>query len=238
MNTIVTRNLSIVLAVSFAALCLSTASAQRESDSGEAKRGAWQPDPQDRSAYRDIVDLNIFLADRRGLAKKVERERNPLPVKDPKVEVIETKEADSPPPPPNPDTLWRLTGIGRDQDGATAFIEHMETGELSRVTKPMDFSIGEITTIGYDAIIYVVEDEERMIRVGESLVGQPVVLAEEKTDTRDTTDGTTEPATSTAAEPAADGAAQPTTGTTISGSAADRLRLLRERREREQGNGP
>lgn len=222
MNTIVIRNLSTVLAVGFLALCLNSALAQREpSESSSPSRGAWQPAQQDRTAYRDIVDLNIFLADRQGLAAKVDRERNPPAVKGPEPVATETEEVEE--TPPNPDTLWRLTGIGRDRDGATAFIEHMETGELSKVTKPMDFSVGEITTIGYDAIIYVVEGEGRMIRVGESLVGQPALPAAAATPAAgDATGATTET----------------TTGATTGGSAADRLRLLRERREREQGSAP
>ena len=81
-----------------------------------------------------------------------------------------------------------------------------------------------------------------MIRVGESLVGQPIVMAEEKSATDDATGETAERASGTTTEPAtdttADETARPITGTTTSGSAADRLRLLRERREREQGNGP
>lgn len=215
MKTFVTRHLLLLMLLGFTALYLNNAWSQNEQpDATKPKRGAWQPEQQNRSAYRDIVDFNIFLADRRRLAEQVDRERNPPAPSDPQPVATEPEAEDSP---PDPDTLWRLTGISRDRDKTIAFIEHVETGELARISKPMSFSLGEITTIGYEGIIYVVDDKERMIRVGESLIGQRVTPTASSTST---TDGTAE-----------EGENKPT-----SGSAADRLRQLRERREREQGN--
>eukprot|EP00752_Nemacystus_decipiens_P014029 g12465.t1 len=132
-------------------------------------KGAWQPPNDDQSAYRDIVDFNIFRSDRSKLTAQVERDRNP--VEPPKrTEPTHTVEK----PPPNPDAAWRLAGISHDKNGAVAYIENTGSGELARVEGAADFSLGKITTIGYDSIIYVIDENPRVVQVGQTLVGDRV----------------------------------------------------------------
>lgn len=181
--------------------------AARDSDQ---PKGAWQPPDEDRAAYRDIIDFNIFRSDRRRIAEDVDRQRNPPTPRDttPTEAVAASEEK-----PKDPDASWRLSGISHDADGSIAYIEHTETGELARVMGEDDFSAGRISTIGYDALVYTIDDTKRVIRVGETLLGQRA-----------------RPAGSTG------------TGSSSSGgkpaSLEDRLRELRERRAREQGEAP
>ena len=203
----------VVMLLATAWLGLAQAAERAEGDGAEApRRGAWQPSDEDRAAYRDIIDFNIFRADRKRLAEQVDRDRNPPEPKDPGPrETVETVED-----PPDPDSLWRLTGISHDDEGATAYIEHAGSGELTRVEGAAAFSVGQIKTIGYDALVYVVEDQQRIIRVGETLIGERIAPPKTSTGTSSTTSGKS----------------------IRDMSPAERLRMLRERREREQGNAP
>ncbi|MFN3167812.1 MAG: hypothetical protein ACE37H_12185 [Phycisphaeraceae bacterium] len=170
-------------------------------------RNAWTPPEVDRSAYRDIVDYNIFRADRKRIAQEVDRERNPPPPRDdtPR-EVVRTEDT-----PPDPDADWRLAGITHTPEGVVAYIENTKSGDLSKLTEPAAFSQGEITAIGYDAVMYVVAGEQRVISVGQTLVGTRV---------------------------APPGGSSRSTGNSKRDAdltPAERLRMLREQRAREQG---
>jgi hypothetical protein len=176
-------------------------------------RNVWTPPQVDRSAYRDIVDYNIFRADRRRIAQEVDRQRNPPPPRDdtPR-EVVRT--TDDTPPPPDPDSFWRLAGITHTPQGVVAYIENTQSGDLSKLIEPGEFSQGEVTAIGYDAVMYVVEGEQRVINVGQTLAGTRVALP---------------------------GGTSRSSGGSKSGgdlSPAERLRMLREQRAREQGTTP
>lgn len=178
------------------------------------KRGAWQPGEEDRDAFRDIVDFNIFRADRKRLADQVDRDRNPPEPRDPgddrRVPVVDDT------PPPDPDSFWRLTGITHAGTGTIAFFENTKSGELSRIARATEFSLGEITTIGYDKIVYVVQDEQRVIQIGETLLGVRASPGASSSGTSTTSRSKDKPS---------------------SGSVEDRLRALRERRAQEQGEG-
>jgi|GEM_PF-2679128 len=180
-----------------------------------AERGAWQPAAEDPQAFRDIVDFNIFMPDRRKIADKVDRDRNPPP---PHAITTKVEEVADEPPPPSEDSFWRFSGTGQDAEGLIVFIENIKSGELVRVTGPAVISLGKVTQISNDAIVYVVDSEQRTIRVGESLLG-----------VRITPPGATLRTTSSSSSGSTSGS---------SGSALDRLRELRERRARELGNAP
>lgn len=184
--------------------------AQAAGEDNAKPKGAWQPPTEDRAAYRDIVDLNIFRSDRRRLAENVERERNPPTPRDTTSrEPVKVTEAT----PKDPDASWRLSGISHDPDGAIAYIEHTETGELARIEAEDDFSAGRISTIGYETLVYTVDATPRTIRVGETLLGERVRPA----------GAATSGSSGSSSKPA---------------SLEDRLRELRERRAREQGEAP
>lgn len=172
-------------------------------------KGAWQPPDEDRSAFRDIIDFNIFRSDRRRLADDVDRKRNPPPPRD----TTPTQVVEDPEEPKDPDASWRLCGISHDADGSTAYLEHTETGELAKIMGEDDFSAGRISELGYETLVYTVDETRRVIYVGETLLGQrerPAITA-------------TSGSSSTSDKPA---------------SLEDRLRALRERRAREQGETP
>ncbi len=200
-------------------VCLGRGDALAQTDTADAddapRRGAWQPPEEDRSAYRDIVDFNIFRSDRSRLAQQAGRERDPSEPSGPgDPEPTEPVRGDAP---PSPDSFLRFAGTGHDPDGAVAFIENTKTGEMTRIDGPTVFSLGEITAIGYDAILYVVDGEQRKVLVGQTLLGERV----------------TPPGASTTPSGGSGDAKPPKPG-----SLEDRLRLLRERRAREQGNAP
>ena len=180
-----------------------------EGSPDKPRKGAWQPPDEDQSAYRDIVDFNIFRSDRSKLAAQVERDRNPPELRE-RVEPTRTEEE----PPPNPDAVWRLSGISHDKNGAVAYIENTGSGELSRIEGAADFSLGKITTIGYDSVIYVIDDKPRVVRVGETLAGDRVT-----------------PPGATTTSGASGTSDRPT-------SLEERIRALRERRARELGETP
>jgi len=179
----------------------------------EKPRNTWTPPEVDRSAYRDIVDYNIFRADRRRIAQEVDRQRNPPPPReDTPREPVRT--TDDTPPPPDPDSFWRLAGITHTPEGVVAYIENTKSGDLSKLIEPGEFSQGEVTAIGYDAVMYVVDGEQRVINVGQTLLGTRVALP---------------------------GGTSRSSGGSRSGddlSPAERLRMLREQRAREQGTAP
>lgn len=172
------------------------------------RRGAWQPADEDRSAYRDIIDFNIFRSDRRRLAEKVDRDRNPPPPKSttPRETVDKDPEA-----PRDPDADWRVAGITHSPEGPVVFMENTASAESVRLDGPGAFASGEITDIGYDKVVYAVHSESRAINVGQTLLGQRSVVS----------------------------SAPKTTGSSKGGgSAADRLKALREKRARELGGPP
>lgn len=183
---------------------------QAEGDTKPKPRNSWQPPQEDRSAYREIIDLNIFRSDRKQLANKAERDRNPTKPREPdKTEPVRVVEK-APANPANPDALLRLTGIGHTAQGVVAFIEHTESGELSSLTGPNAFSQGQVTDIGYRSVVYVVDGQRREINIGETFVGERAVLASDSPVGSDSS--------------------------SKSGlSPAERLRLLREKRARELG---
>lgn len=178
-----------------------------EASPADPDAAPWQPSQADRSAYRDIVAYNIFRADRRRIAEQANPDRNPPETRPSEPEQAAEKD------PPHPDTTWRLTGISHAPDGSVAYIEHTDTGELSRLAGPGQISDGQITTIGYDAVIYVIDDEQRVIHVGETLMGE-----------RAQRDGS--PST------------KPRRSAGKDASVQERLRALRERRARELGESP
>jgi hypothetical protein len=198
--------------VSVACLLLAATSHWLNAANGdEAKpEGAWQPPEQDRAAYRDIIDFNIFRSDRRRIAENVDRQRNPPTPRDttPRetVEVVEET-------PKDPDASWRLSGISHDADGAVAYIEHIETGELAKINGEADFSAGRISTIGLESLVYTVDDTQRTVNVGETLLGERLRPA----------GSTTAGSSGSSSKPA---------------SLEDRLRKLREQRARELGQAP
>ena len=114
--------------------------------------------------------------------------------------------------PADPDAAWLLVGLSHDPDGAVAYIENTKSGEVVRLAGPSAFSQGEVTALGYDTLVYKVEDQQRMIRVGQSFVGTEV-------------------------QPAASTGSSSESGKTSSGAGSlqDRLRALRERRAQELG---
>lgn len=193
---------------------LGTAVAQRgNADEKAPKKGAWLPPEEDREAYRDIVDFNIFRSDRGAVTRAVDLDRNPPEPREPTRRPTE-RTVDR--PPPNPDASWRLTGISHDErSGAVAYIEHTSTGKLSRIEGPKAFSQGEITAIGYDAIVYVVETDQRVVQIGETLVGERVLP-----------------------KGATPGTSRSSRGSSSGGSLQDRLKALREQRAQEQGTAP
>lgn len=201
-----------------AAVCVGiSAQSAREADASDKPKqnDAWQPPKVDHSAYRDIVDYNIFRADRRKLADQVDRDRNPPPPRDNTPREI-PREVEK--PPADPDSFWRLAGITHAPSGVIAFIEHTTTGDLTRLTGPGEFSKGEVTSIGYDAVVYVINDEQRTIRVGQTLLGERVT-----------------PAGSSSSGSSKSGSSSSSKSDL---SPAERLRLLREQRAREQGETP
>ena len=213
MKTFKTTTLgTLVPLVAIALIALGAALVRAQAGDDEpAVKGAWQPADEDRSAFRDITDYNIFNADRRRIAERVDRERNP-----PKPRGTETT---APQPvqetPADPDTLYRLAGISHDAEGPIAYIEHMGTGELARVQGPSDFSLGKITVIGYESLVYVVNDDQRSVSIGENLTGQRATPANAAAG------GSTSTVGADAPKP---------------GSREAILKAMRERREREQGN--
>ena len=167
-------------------------------------RGAWVPVDEERSTYRDIVDYNIFRADRSAIANKVDRDRNPPKPTDPKPVVEKPVQA-----PADPDASWLLVGLSHDKDGPVAYIENAKTGENLRLNGPAEFSKGEVTAVGYDAVSYEIQGQQRIIRVGQNFVGSQAQHAGE-------TSGSS--SSSKASK---------------SASPQERLRALREQRERE-----
>lgn len=180
-----------------------------EGGADKPRRGAWQPPEEDQSAYRDIVDFNIFRSDRSKLAAQVERERSPAQPRE-RSEPTRTEEK----PPPNPDAAWRLTGISHDKNGTVAYIENTGSGELALIEGAAEFSLGTITTIGYDSLIYVTDDQPRVVRIGETLAGDRVTPPG-ATTTPGSTGSSDRPA-----------------------SLEERIRALREKRARELGETP
>jgi len=167
----------------------------------------WQPSQADRAAYRDIVAYNIFRADRRRVTEQANPDRKPPEPRPREPEQVAEQQ------PPHPDTAWRLTGISHAPDGAVAYIEHTGTGELSRLEGPGPISDGRITTIGYDAVMYVIDDQKRVIRVGETLMGERDRPADPSSTKRPRSAGK-------------------------DASVQERLRALRERRARALGESP
>ena len=183
-------------------------------DNGEnrsAVKGAWQPRDEDRSAFRDITDYNIFKADRRRIAERVDKERNPPQPSD----TVTTRPEPVEETPADPDTRYRLTGISHDAAGPIAYIEDTATGEVSRVQGPADFSQGKITVIGYETLVYVVDDDPRRVLIGQNLTGQVATPANVVSSGTPSTGGADTP--------------KP-------GSREAILKAMRERRERELGN--
>lgn len=203
--------LMLLLTLAVAGLGQAIAS-ESEGDTPRKPRNRWQPPEVDRSAYRDIVDFNIFRSDRKRLADQADRDRNPPPSETSEPAPVQEIEKT----PPNPDSLLRLTGIAHTPQGVVAFIEHTTSGELSRLTGPERFAQGEVTDIGLRSVLYVVADEQREINIGETFVGERVVPA---------------------GYPVA-GTDNPSSGNTSNLSPAERLRLLREKRARELGTTP
>jgi hypothetical protein len=164
------RRLAIAMCGAFAILAIGASFVDADSDSATASamKGAWQPRDEDRSAFRDITDYNIFRADRGRIAEQVERERNPPEPQQP----VATTQVTEPQEPADPDASYRLTGISHDAQGPIAYIEQTDTGELTRLRGPSDFSLGSITVIGYDTLVYVVAGEQRRIAIGQNLTGQ------------------------------------------------------------------
>jgi hypothetical protein len=213
MNTLKTTVVRVLIPLVAVALIVIGATLVH-AEAGEDKptvKGAWQPADEDRAAFRDITDYNIFNADRRRIAERVDRERNPPePKNTEKTDPVPVEED-----PADPDTLYRLAGISHDAEGPIAYIEHTGTGELTRVQGPSEFSLGKITAIGYEKLVYVVDDDHRSVSIGQNLTGQ-----------------TATPATTTAGGSTSTGGAD----TPKPGSREAILKAMRERRERELGN--
>lgn len=193
-------------------VCLGVSAIADEAERRITPRNAWVPPAVDREVYRDIADYNIFKADRLTIARQVDRERQPPAVEENEPPV--TRAIDTPPPPPDPDTFWRLTGITQTPKAVVAYLEHTASGELVRLDQPAAFSKGEIKSIQPDAIVYMVGQERRLIQIGQSLLAERVIPA-----------GTTRSSNTESKN-------------TSNLSAADRLRLLKEQRAREQGTAP
>lgn len=204
-------NITMRLLIPSTALALVAVAYAASGDDKPVIKGVWQPPEEDRSAFRDIIDYNIFNADRRRIADRVDRERNPPEPR----ETVTTRPDPVQEAPADPDALFRLAGISHDREGPIAYIEHTSTGELSRIQGPSDFSLGKITVIGYDALVYVVDDDQRSVSIGQNLTGQSA--APGGVSASGTTDDTGE---ADAPKP---------------GSREAILRAMRERRERELG---
>ena len=213
MNSLKTTNRwMLVPALAIALIVFGAALARAQAgDDKPAAKGAWQPPEEDRSAFRDITDYNIFNADRRRIAERVDRERNPPVPRDTETTEPDPVQED----PADPDTRYRLAGISHDAQGPIAYIEQLDTGALSRVQGAADFSQGRITVIGFDTLVYVVDDEERSVVIGQNLTGQRATLAGEAEV------GSAHTGDAEAPKP---------------GSREAILKAMRERRERELGN--
>ena len=173
----------------------------------DAPRGAWTPPQEDISDYRDIVDYNIFRSDRTAIARKIDQQRNPPKPTEPRPIVT------TPVTPSNPDASWLLVGLSHDSDGEIAYIENAESGEMLRLMGPAAFSQGEVTEIGFDAVVYKIDEQQRIIRIGQNFLG---AKAEPRPDAGGTASSTKQ-------------------STSKPGDLQDRLRELRERRARELG---
>lgn len=179
---------------------------------------AWKPRTLDRAAYRDIVDYNIFRSDRQRLADAVDRNRNPQP---PSVRPTHTEPVRAEDP-PHPDSYWRLTGITHDAEGPAAYLENTKTNKLTVLRGPAEVGTGEITSIGYEKVVYVSEGEQRAIAVGYTLLGERV---------RPTDSGTRSSASGSSGSSSS-------RGSSSEASRAAALQALRERRARELGETP
>jgi hypothetical protein len=130
----------------------------------ENASGGWSPKVPPREHYRDILDFNIFEADRAALVREVERQRQP----------IEAPSEAPPPPTRDPDADYVLVGVALRGDQQRVFIEDgNEGGGVVTVEVPGDFSAGRITAVDAGGAVYRIEGEDRPIAVGHNLQGQP-----------------------------------------------------------------
>lgn len=158
------RNLLSWLWCSAAVMLGLCASVQGRSDN---QTQAWQPEAIDAQAFRDIVDYNIFEADRASIAKRADALRNPPPTPKP---VAAT-------PPQHPDFDFILVGVTLRGDDHLAYIENRrEDHRVIQVNVPSDFSEGRITSANADGVVYRVGDVDRVIKVGFSLKGDAIPL--------------------------------------------------------------
>lgn len=150
------------LVLGFASLCV----AQTDGDA-PAVEGAWEPAAVDAAAYRDIVDYNIFEADRAGIARRVAADRRPPP---------ERVDNDEPTPPPqHRDFDHVLIGVALHGEERFAFVEdRRDGGRVLQIEVPGEFSDGRLETINAAGVTYRVDGEERRVGVGFNFKGEAI----------------------------------------------------------------
>ena len=130
---------------------------------------SWKPDTPQREYYRDIVDYNIFQADRAAIARRVEADRNPPPP--------EPRDNPPPPPPKHPDFDRVLVGVTLRGEETLAFIEdRRDENRVTSVVVPGDYAEGRLVSIDPAGVVYRVDGEDRRIDVGSNLRGEAIAM--------------------------------------------------------------
>lgn len=197
-----------------AAVCLAEDAGSVDGTTNDSRH--WSPPAIEPGAYDDITAYNIFDPGRAVLAAEAERVPEPDEPDDPgPIEpVVEL-------PPPDPNATLVLVGISVRGASPTAFIEDRATGEIAEINGPGSYAQGTITAITPSQLTYVIDEEQRTIRIGFALTGErPEGAAAQPAAGR-----TTSPDTSV----------EPATGesTTPGDGLSDLERRMRERRRNE-----
>ena len=136
-----------ILAAGLLAACAVTA-ASAESAAPSAADGddrAWE-------RYEAIVDNNIFLKDRRAPRSADDERPGERPVYRVERDLL-------------------LTGIGRQGDRFTAFVEDLRSGATQRLVTGDDVGDGRNDAIALDHLVYVEGDSRLRIEIGQTLAG-------------------------------------------------------------------
>lgn len=154
-----------VMAQTVALLCVLAGGPGCIAQTGETGQ-AWRPPALDPNTAREVVEGNIFLADRT-------RAVYVAPTPDHALGTDVSTPPSPAPPPETPDTDARLVLVGvAIRDGrACAFIVDRAAGTIDRVEQTGPLGRGEVVGIDIDGMSYRVDGETRRIPLTYSLAG-------------------------------------------------------------------
>jgi len=169
----------------------------QDQDAVAQKKDAWE-------SYRIILQRNIFS-----------RQRGP------RVDLSRRQRVDAPPP-PNPETYYKLKGIVQQNGVFIAFIENTQRGQILRVREGDSVARGTVKNFNLDTIEYQFEDNTVKIAMGKDLEGgQGAITLNQMYELSQTYTPTSQDKTKESSSPSAD--------------EAEILKQLMERRKQQLG---